>query len=116
MTWAKLEAVFEELGLPYSRQGSYSDEGAYPPSFYTFWNFDTPSGSFYDNDRYRTEWVWLIGYYTNNPATLYSGMEDFIGVAYRHGFIIEGMGSDARSDRPDYYGRTIKVIYIEWHD
>ena len=37
--WELLESIFNELGLPYFRQGSLSQDGDYPyPSFYTFWN------------------------------------------------------------------------------
>lgn len=111
--WAKLEEVFEKIGLPYSRQGSYSDESEYPPSFFTFWNPDTPEEGFYDNEANRAVWYWNIFYYTNDPSTLYSKMDEFANLARETGFIVDGKGYDLSSDRPDYPGRTIRVIYIE---
>ena len=48
--WRLLEEIFEELGLPYFRQGSLQSEGDYPsPSFYTFWNIDERFVADYDN-------------------------------------------------------------------
>lgn len=111
--WTKLEEIFEKIGLNYSRQGSYSDASEYPPSFFTFWNFETPEEGHYDNDAHRAIWNWQIYYYTNNPATLYSTMDEFIRLAKEAGFIIEGRGTDIPSDRPDYPGRMITIKYIE---
>ena len=38
--WEKLQEVFEEIGLPYSRQGSFGVDEKLPDSFFTFWNID----------------------------------------------------------------------------
>ncbi len=111
--WAKLEEVFEELGLDYSRQGSYTDDSEYPPSFFTFWNYDTPEGGYFDNDSHRSIWYWQVYYYTNNASTLYSMIDELVAVAKEKGFIIEGRGQDIASDRPDYMGRTIRLKYME---
>ena len=111
--WSKLEEVFKEIGLPYFRQGSFSDESEYPESFFTFWNPNTKDGAFYDDEAHKSEWHWNVYYYTNDPSTLYSRMEDFIEIAKEVGFIIEGRGFDVKSDRTDYPGRMIRIIYVE---
>lgn len=111
--WSALESVFEKIGLPYSRQGSYSDESEYPASFFTFWNPNTKEGAFYDDESHKAIWNWNVYYYTNDPSTLYSMMDRFREVAKEMGFIVEGRGYDVQSDRPDYPGRMIRVIYIE---
>ena len=111
--WAKLEEVFEKLGLEYSRQGSYSDESEYPESFFTFWNDETPERAFYDNEAIQAVWHWTVNYYTNDPATIYSKMDEFIELAKGAGFIIDGKARDVASDRPDYPGRSVRVIYLE---
>ena len=111
--WSRLEDVFEKVGLPYYRQGSFSSEGEYDPSFFTFWNPDTQNSAFYDNESNKSIWYWNIYYYTNDPATLYSKMDEFVKVAKEAGFIVDGRGRDIQSDRPDYPGRTISIIYIE---
>lgn len=111
--WAKLEKVFEKIGLDYSRQGSYSNESEYPPSFFTFWNYNTNEEAFYDNESNKAIWEWNVYYYTNDPSTLYSRMEEFIKLAKEEGFIPEGLGYDVASDRPDYPGRMVRIKYIE---
>lgn len=111
--WSKLENVFEKIGLEYSRQGSYSDVSEYPSSFFTFWNFDAPEGGWYDNEAKRTVWYWQVYYYTKDPVTLYSMMDEFIRLAKAEGFVVEGRGTDIQSDRPDYPGRTIRIKYLE---
>lgn len=112
--WSKLEEVFIKLDVPYFRQGSFSSEDDYiSPSFFTFWNPDTNDDGFYDNDSHKSIWYWNIYYYTSDPSTLYTGVEDFIKVAKEMGFTVDGRGHDIPSDRPDYSGRTISVIYVE---
>lgn len=111
--WSKLENVFLKLGLDYNRQGSYGDDEDYPKSFFTFWNFDTPEDGFFDNKANCAIWYWQVYYYTSDPATLYSKMDEFIKLAKEEGFIIEGRGYDIPSDRPDYPGRMITIKYIE---
>lgn len=111
--WTKLEEVFEKTGLEYSRQGSYGEDDEYPESFFTFWNFDTPEEGFYDDKANRSVWYWQVYYYTKDPATLYSKMDEFIRLAKEVGFVVEGRGQDIPSDRPDYPGRMITIKYME---
>lgn len=112
--WCKLEEVFEKLGVPYYRQGSFSSEDDYEDtSFFTFWNPNTEEGAFYDDKSHKAIWHWNIFYYTCDPSTIYSKLEEFSKLAKETGFILDGRGHDIQSDRPDYPGRTITVIYIE---
>ena len=112
--WSKLEAVFNKIGLPYARQGSFSDESEYPQSFFTFWNTATDEDSFYDDESHKAEWRWNVYYYTNDLSTLYTMLDvEFVKVAKEFGFITEGRCSDVKSDRPDYPGRMIRIIYVE---
>lgn len=112
--WTKLEPVFEKLGLEYARQGTIKDSDHYPKgAFFTFWNYDTPEDGFYDNEANSAVWFWQVYFYTSDPAILYSKMDEFIALAKGAGFIAEGRGEDAPSDRNDYVGRTITIKYIE---
>ncbi len=111
--WEKLEEVFKKLNLPYSRQGSYESSEDYPNSFFTFWNFDTPEDGFFDNEANRAIWYWQIYYYSNDPSTIYSKMQEFINLAKQERFIVEGKGNDIPCDRPDYTGRMVRIKYIE---
>lgn len=111
--WNKLEKIFEEIGLPYSRQGSYAPDDNYPSSFFTFWNYDTPEDGFFDNESHKAIWLWYIYFYTNDAFLLYSKMDEFIALAKRDGFIIEGKGNDIQSDQPNFIGRVVRISYIE---
>lgn len=111
--WSELEKLFINAGLEYARQGSYSSVNDYPDSFFTFWNYDTPEEGFYDNESNRAVWYWNVYYYTSNPSTLYSVMDDFISQAKAAGFIPEGRGVDIPSDTPTHSGRMVLLKYIQ---
>lgn len=108
----ELFSLFDEIGLPYFRQGSMSDED-YKPSFFTFWNIDTPFDSFYDNRASRYIEYIQVGFYTNDATKIYSVMDDFISRAEEKGFVIEGRPKDANSGKSDYFGRVcyIRIIH-----
>ena len=106
----KLFKLFDALGLPYFRQGSLSDED-YAPSFFTFWNIDTPSLKHRDNKEKEFEYYCQIGFYTNNASLIYSQLDE--GGAFRQAAINAGFtisrANDANADKKDYFGR---VCYI----
>lgn len=108
----ELFSLFEEIGLPYFRQGSMSDKD-YKPDFFTFWNIDTPNDSFYDNESRRYIEYIQIGFYTNNSNNVYTVMDDFINRAKQKGFVTDGRARDADSGRADYVGRIcyLRIIH-----
>lgn len=107
----KLFELFEEIGLPYFRQGSLADK-EYPPAFFTFWNTDTENESFYDDkERRYIEYV-QIGFYTNDATKIYSVIDDFIKRAEARGFVVEGRARDADADNPEYFGRVCFIRII----
>lgn len=113
LMWSVLESIFEELCLPYFRQGSLAPDEPYPsPSFYTFWNLDEAGAVYYDNRPANKEWTWAVYSYTNDPSCIYSLLDAFVLKAIEKGFII-GERKDAASDLPDYYGRYLLIRYIE---
>lgn len=115
--YSKLEEVFLELeaekGTPFSRQGSYEADEELPNSFYTFFNTNSEYNGYYGNKPSRCDWTWIVFYYTNDPATIYSGMEDFLNKAKEHGFVVKGRGKDIASGEPNYYGRMATIEFIE---
>lgn len=103
--------LFDDIGLPYFRQGSLSDNN-YPNSFFTFWNIDTPEMSFYDNDSKRyCEYV-QVAFYTNDASLIYSQMDDFISRAKALGFVTQGLARDTNADKADYFGRLVYLRII----
>lgn len=111
--WDKLEKIFEELGYPYARQGSYAEGEEIPETVFTFWNYATPEGAFYDNGPNEAVWTWYIYLYTKNPALIYDLMNKFVTICKREGFIPDGRAKDIASDVPDYFGRYLIIRYVE---
>lgn len=108
----KLFELFEEIGLPYFRQGSMSDED-YKPSFFTFWNIDTPYLRHRDNKAKEHVLYVQVGFYTNDASKIYSGMDEFIEKAKSKGFVVEGRAKDANADKDNYFGRVCYIRIIE---
>lgn len=111
----KLFALFEEIGLPYYRQGSLSDAD-YPPEFFTFWNIDTPNLRHRDNKVKEYAELVQIGYYTDNAEKIFSQIDkdgEFHKKAKAKGFVFYGRAKDAPSDKENYSGRVcyIRIIH-----
>lgn len=108
----ELFSLFNEIGLPYFRQGSLSDAD-YKPAFFTFWNIDTPNDSFYDNHETRYIEYVQVCVYTNDANLIYTQMDDFIARAKQKGFVIQGRAHDTNADKDNYYGRFVllKIIH-----
>lgn len=107
--------LFNEIGLPYFRQGSLSD-GNYPASFFTYWNHGSPTDSFYDNAERRYIEHIQIGWYTNDAKLLYSQLDEggeFLEKAKQKGFVFTSRAQDTDADKANYYGRLvfIKIIH-----
>lgn len=113
--WSKLEQVFNRIGLPYSRQGSYDEDATWPLSFFTFYNPNSNNQAFYDNKAHSSVWYWDVYYYTKDYGSLYTKMDELIDMAEEEGFTANGKGNDIDSERKDYAGRTVTLIYIEHH-
>lgn len=107
----KLFDLFEEIGLPYFRQGSLSDED-YKPSFFTYWNIDTPNTKQRDNETKEYTPYIQVGFYTNDAKKIYSQLDkngEFYKKANAKGFTFNGGARDANADKDNYFGR---VCYI----
>lgn len=114
--WSKLEPIFEQLQLPYFRQGSFADDEEMPGSFFTFWNADTPERGYFDNKANCAVWYWYVYFYTNEPSLLYSKLDEFIKLCKGAGFIVEGRGKDIASGQVDYLGRYVQIKYVEQYN
>lgn len=112
----KLFSILERMELPYFRQGTLESSNDYLPSFFTFWNIDTPTASFYNDGRNGRIWVWAVYFYTNDARLIYSKLDEFIQLATEEGFIVQGEGKDIPSDRSDYFGRYVQLKYIDYKE
>lgn len=111
--WSKLEEVFNEVGLPYYRQGSLSEDIPLDNSFFTYWNADTPDDGFYDNIVNKRIWHWYIYIYSIDIDIVYTKLEEFNKVAKDKGFISNGLGKDIPSDTYTHMGRYLAIKFIE---
>ena len=97
------------------RQGSFSEGQKYPRIFITFWENESSDNGHYDNNK-------TIGYthdfdvnvYGDNPYDVYSTLEQVITTLKNNDFIVDGKGIDVPSDEPNYIGRHINVIYVDY--
>lgn len=110
----ELIEILSAFGYPVYRQGSLSDDEAYPTTFFTFWNYDTPDHEHYDNDSYGWEWNFNIYVYSNDPETVYSLLQEARTRLKEKGWIIQGKGFDVDSDEPTHTGRGLNVIKMEF--
>lgn len=103
--YSDAETIFQQGALP-------KDE-PYPDTFFTYWNDNTEDKLFRDNKPDNTEWVFTLSCYSYNPFTLEKEFNKAIQKLKARGFIINGKGADAISDKETHTGRDIKIIYIE---
>ena len=106
--------TLEAFQYPVYRQGSMSDEEEYPETFFTFWNNDTPDHSFYDNESYGMEAYYSIYVYSSDPEKVYSLLSQARKDLKEKGWIAQGRGFDAASDRETHTGRGLNVIYMKF--
>lgn len=105
--------TLEPFGYEIILQGSLSDNEAYPDNFFTFFNNESSSDSFYDNKETRTIWDFDLNFYSNDPETVNTTLIEAKTLLKNVGFIIDGKGYDVLSDEPTHTGRGINVIYVE---
>lgn len=105
--------VLESRGFPVFLQGSLSPEEKYPETFFTFWNFETPEGAFYDNDAHSAYWGFWVFLYSEDPEIVERETETIRKLLKENGFILQGRGEDVDSGRETHTGRMLTLYYME---
>ena len=105
-----LVTILEGFNYPVNRQGSMS---AYPETFITFWNNDSPDHSHYDNAEYGTNWDFNVYVYSVNVSVTYSLLQEIRAALKAEGWIVPGKGFDVASDEETHTGRGIQCLYLE---
>lgn len=108
-----LISILESFNYPVYRQGSMSNDSAYPETFFTFWNPDSPDHAHYDNDNYGTSWAFDVYIYSSNPELVYSVLNDVRNALKKAGWVVPSKGYDVTSDEPTHIGRGLQVYYLE---
>lgn len=109
-----LITILESFKYPVYRQGSMSNDTAYPATFITFWNNDSPDHAHYDNTEYGTNWDYNVYVYSSDPSLPYSLMSDIRTALKAAGWIVTSKGFDVASDEATHTGRAIECIYMEF--
>ena len=105
--------ILETLGYPVRRQGSLTEDEAYPQSFFTFWNNDSYDGSHYDNHAISYVWDFDINFYSVDPELTNTVLQSARALLINNGFIVTGKGYDVASDEPTHIGRGMHALYVE---
>lgn len=109
----KLIEILEAFGVPVFLQGSLADDEPYPDSFFTFWNNDSESSSFYDDDEHSIIYDYDVNFYSTNPQAVYDTLRQAKKALKQAGFIVSGDGYSIDSDEPTHDGRGINAKYFK---
>lgn len=104
--------ILESFNYPVFRQGSLSDDDAYPETFVTFWNEGSPDHAHYDNNEYLTSYNFGVYVYSSDPAKCYSLVSDIRVALKNDGWIVPSKGFDVQSDEPSHIGRGLDVYRL----
>lgn len=106
--------VLSQFGYPVKLQGSLLEDEPYPDHFFTFWNNDSESESFYDNDEKSITYDYDVNFYSINQEWVYSKLREAKAALKKAGFIISGDGYSVMSDEPTHDGRGMNVKYLKY--
>lgn len=95
------------------RQGTLNPDEAYPESFFTFWNNDSPDHAYYDNTDYGTAWNFAIYFYSTDPVEVYTAIESARTALKAAGWIVPSKGFDVVSDVSTHTGRGLQIYKLE---
>ncbi|MFQ9923787.1 MAG: hypothetical protein ACLRVU_09745 [Beduini sp.] len=109
----KLIAVLETYGYPVILQGSLQQDQPYPEHFFSFYNNNTYSTTFYSNFEKAILWDFDVNFYSVDPSKTNAMLIEAKQKLKTNGFIIDGAGHDLISDEPSHTGRGITVLYVE---
>lgn len=110
----ELIAILKALhspAYPVFLQGTLNEAAAYPPSFFTIWNNETPDGNHYDNDAAAFNWEFSVYFYSNDPASVNTVLAAARTALKSAGWAVQGLGYDVTSDEVTHTGRGIDVYY-----
>lgn len=105
--------ILSTFKYPVYRQGSMSNDAAYPETFFTFWNNGSPDHAHYDNAEYGSEWDFDVNVYSSNPSLTYSLLDSARTALKAAGWIIPSKGYDIGSDEPTHTGRGMQALYLQ---
>lgn len=109
----ELITLLKTFNYPVFLQGSMNTDDTYPPSFFTFWNYETPEDSHYDNEAVRAIWGFWVYFYSDDPLLVDTKLDEARKLLKRNGWIVDGKGKDVASDVETHTGRMFTCWKIE---
>ena len=111
----KLITLLLSFGYPVFLQGTLNPKENYPDSFFTYWVFEAPENSHYDNNPVSCDWGFWIYFYSNDPKLVESIPLSAKDLLSQNGFVFTGKPVDANSGCNTHTGvmliSFIKEIY-----
>lgn len=101
------------LGYPVFLQGSLNPDEAYPDSFFTFWNFQTPEDLFYSNYPSAAVWGFWVYFYSVDPEKVERVTEQARQIIRSAGWTPDGRANDVSVDRPTHTGAMFTVYKFD---
>lgn len=108
-----MKTIFELLdgaGYPYFRHGTVP--ASTPADFFTFENIDTYGNLYADNQANLYAEVFAVCWYTDDPAKIYSPLNDLVKAARADGWIISEWPRDIGSGEPRLFGRYTRLTRV----
>ena len=103
--------ILSIFNYPIIRQGSMPENEQYPDHFFTFWNRNSDSDDFLDNDEHSIEYEYDLNFYSIDPGKTYEMLIKAKSLLKSHDFICSGEGHDVASDEATHTGRGISILY-----
>lgn len=110
---SELITALNSFGYPVFLQGSLDTDEAYPDSFFTFWNFETPETTFYDNDANRAVWGFWVYFYSTDPVKVEQIAEQARQSLRANGWIVGGKPADISVNKPTHTGVMFTAYIFE---
>lgn len=109
---SELIKLLETFDYPVFLQGSMNSDDSYPASFFTFWNFESPDGAFYDNDTYKSVYRYWVYFYSDDPILVDTKLLELKKLLKDNNWVVDGNGIDVISDINTHTGRMYEVYKI----
>ncbi len=109
----ELITLLKTFNYPVFLQGSMNADDTYPSSFFTFWNYETPEDSHYDNEAVRAIWGFWVYFYSDDPLLVDTKLDEARKLLKQNGWIVDGKGKDVASDVETHTGRMFTCWKIE---
>lgn len=112
----KLLSILEPLvDSKVYRQGSFTENNKYPKLFITFWENESNDTGKYDNKKVvGVTHSFDVNVYGSDVDEVYETMDNVITALKSFNFMVDGKGEDVPSDEPNFIGRHIETIYVDY--